>query len=798
MKMNLKKEDSNSVDLQNAFELLEKLGPAAMYAYLERFGDRYARLANGVVNGDSIGGNAALRHMTAVAQEHGKTLSDEQVNLVRHNMAKAYLKLLEARTNKGNAELEPTWREALAFHKQVFKDLDLPPEAWTLYTPFDVCTDEQNAQNWGSALAAAGDPVKETALSVELYNMMRVSAGIYINEGERQAFQNMGLRKDLSIDQMRGVLKWLAGNTSGKNIGEAGNVAISTIGEQFAKLATLLAPDGNNDLVKALFEALLPEYLLSVPQIGDRIDALFASTGRMSSPLILDLDGNGVQTLGLSAGVHFDHDGNRFAEGTGWVGPNDGMLVLDRNGNGVIDDGRELFGNNTLLPDGQQAVNGFAALAALDSNQDGKIDAADELFSSLRVWRDSNSDGVTGDDEFLTLEQAGVASIGLKYAGSSATDPEGNRHFQAGSFTRVDGSRGDVHDVWFKVDAVRSKATELLVEDATVSAMPDITGVGNVHSLHQAMMRDDTGKLIALVSQFSSTSDAVQQFDLTSDILMAWTGADRYAKNSRGSYMPDARRIYVMEALVGRAFVQGGWGSSPGGDASGAINKGYDDLVRSIRAHLIMQTHIKPLLTHVTLDFEHGGVLDVSGVVDTLQAQYEQSPDQALAQLRQLTTVLEDLGSPMSLAIMGSLKKSGDSLGAGVLRELAVSTKAAHSLSVKTESKDRPDFAALRSADDSNVIDARSSDSTPAPAADSSDPAPITSLRTMSHLMASSTIPATPAQPGEASAANAFFANAATAFASAMVAYAPRASVISGMKVNDAQMPYATLSVGHR
>jgi len=111
--------------------------------------------------------------------------------------------------------------------------------------------------------------------------------------------------------------------------------------------------------------------------------------------------------------VYFDHNGDAFAEATGWVDSGDGLLVMDRNGNGIIDDGRELFSDQTILSNGRRAANGFQALADLDSNHDGKIDAQDVAFSQLRVWKDSDGDGVSQPDELFTLDQLGIKANNL-------------------------------------------------------------------------------------------------------------------------------------------------------------------------------------------------------------------------------------------------------------------------------------------------------------------------------------------------------------------------------------------------
>jgi len=225
----------------------------------------------------------------------------------------------------------------------------------------------------------------------------------------------------------------------------------------------ILKPEDRNALAAALTEDVPegdkmrdppPEVSpLNYGAVWDRLCDLFFMAENAISPLILDLDGDGVETLGQNFYVHFDHDKNGFAERTGWAGADDGLLVLDRNGNGWIDDGSELFGNNSGT--GPGSANGFAALAGFDSNLDGRIDALDSAFTSLRVWKDANSNGLTDTGELLTLQQAGVGSLSLSYTTGTAVDAQGNSHLQLGSYTTTQGATRQMTDVWFTVDTMR-------------------------------------------------------------------------------------------------------------------------------------------------------------------------------------------------------------------------------------------------------------------------------------------------------------------------------------------------------
>ncbi|BEV16248.1 hypothetical protein HBDW_30360 [Herbaspirillum sp. DW155] len=129
----------------------------------------------------------------------------------------------------------------------------------------------------------------------------------------------------------------------------------------------------------------------------DPIDNIYDQWGnsRNIDPLIVDLDGDGIETIARSAGVHFDHDLSGFAEQSGWINRDDALLARDLNGDGKITSGAELFGDHTRLTNGNFAPHGFAALADLDSNNDGLFSAEDAAFSSIRLWQDRNSDGLT-------------------------------------------------------------------------------------------------------------------------------------------------------------------------------------------------------------------------------------------------------------------------------------------------------------------------------------------------------------------------------------------------------------------
>ena len=185
--------------------------------------------------------------------------------------------------------------------------------------------------------------------------------------------------------------------------------------------------------------------------------------GDTEDPIIIDLSGAGFLLTNAQNGVKFNFSGNGPVQ-LSWTakGADVGWLALDRNGNGLIDNGAELFSNLSPQPGAPGGKNGFRALAVYDQpasggNGDGWITAKDAIFSNLRIWVDKNHDGISQPSELLTLQQAGVRAISVQYTGSPWADAYGNQFRYRGQIVWAKPVNGQITAAIYDVLLVQAK-----------------------------------------------------------------------------------------------------------------------------------------------------------------------------------------------------------------------------------------------------------------------------------------------------------------------------------------------------
>jgi flagellar hook assembly protein FlgD len=178
------------------------------------------------------------------------------------------------------------------------------------------------------------------------------------------------------------------------------------------------------------------------------------------TPVVLDLNGDGIQTTSIQNGVSFDINNDGKVDQTAWVARGDGLLVRDINKDGQINNGSELFGSATSLGNGKTAADGYVAMKALDTNNDGVLDASDAAFGELSVWTDNNGNGMTDGNELTKLSDLGINSLSLN-ATKSSVNNNGNLIGLMGSYTTTDGQMHTMGDVWFQTDASGNRVFDL-------------------------------------------------------------------------------------------------------------------------------------------------------------------------------------------------------------------------------------------------------------------------------------------------------------------------------------------------
>ena len=250
----------------------------------------------------------------------------------------------------------------------------------------------------------------------------------------------------------------------------------------------------------------------------------------ITSPIILDLDGGGVQTLSASASsARFDMDGDGVGDDTSWFGRGEGLLFLDRDGNGTLSNAGEM----SFTGDVANARSDLEGLRAWDSNGDGQLSSADARFRDFKIWRDRDGDGVVDRREVMTLRQAGVRSLSLTGTANSGSYALGDTAVvNTGTFTRTNGRQGGLIDAVLTAVSSKAEAEQRgTVQAPAVSidrsllggsfddALASLSNGGGRDSLEQRVMpiagalmpeRDlgGTGALDAFTSAMGATSPA--------------------------------------------------------------------------------------------------------------------------------------------------------------------------------------------------------------------------------------------------------------------------------------------------
>jgi hypothetical protein len=207
--------------------------------------------------------------------------------------------------------------------------------------------------------------------------------------------------------------------------------------------STTTGPNGQMDVqgqrVSISIQAMHMEFQSGGAQQGGQ------QNGQQSAdPLVLDIQGNGIDLTGAANGAFWDLTGSGKPVQAATVRGDDGLLFVDKNHDGRLTSGKELFGDQTGYADG------YANMASQDANRDGVIDSRDPIFTDLRVYQDPKGDGA---GEIFSLGQLGIKSLDLASKDVSAEDSNGNQAVKVSSFQKADGGKGLLADIMLRYKA---------------------------------------------------------------------------------------------------------------------------------------------------------------------------------------------------------------------------------------------------------------------------------------------------------------------------------------------------------
>ena len=362
-------------------------------------------------------------------------------------------------------------------------------------------------------------------------------------------------------------------------------------------------------------------------------------------PIIIDLNKNKITSTKLNNTIYFDHDNNNFKEATSWIDKGDAFLALDKNNNGLIDNGNELFGNHTISNTrfkytNNKATNGYEALKTYDLNGDNVIDSKDEIYDKLVLWKDSNQNAITDKGELIKLKDSGIVSIDLNYKNIN-TDEKGNTIKQSSTITFEDGTTTIANDVWFKVNLDKTKHISIdeMIKDTlinlnkrqdelikeykennnlntndlnndeslqnilnsdeilktyndklntlfSIKSLPQVKAFGNLSSLREAMVNNP--KLATMVNLYLLMDEKAKKENI-SDIVYEWAGVSSVDDSSMRGQVKEKDMI-VYEKLSGKPFMWKGRDKNANWYVKPVIEEIFNNFKNYVYANIELQT----------------------------------------------------------------------------------------------------------------------------------------------------------------------------------------------------------------
>ncbi|GKS69222.1 hypothetical protein W03_12260 [Nitrosomonas sp. PY1] len=311
---------------------------------------------------------------------------------------------------------------------------------------------------------------------------------------------------------------------------------------------------------------LLMQNIGELAEISNTVNNFFLQfknwTPPRTDPLVLDLDNDGIETIGIgSAVVMFDHNADGIRTGTGWVKSDDGFLVLDHNNNGTIDSGRELFGVDTIKSNGNLATNGFDALSDLDSNGDHVFDQNDEQFAHVQIWRDFNQNGISTVNELFSLSELGIISFSLNAATQNVNLGNGNVQTAAAAHLTVDGT-GQTGNLDLANNPFYREFVDTIPPTEQALNLPDTVGSGWVRDLREAVSLSPAAA--AVLTNYVSQTNYADQKALLDDLLSAWANTSTMKNSVEQADQKGYFLIYLPSGQTQASYDQhmGYWNTS--------------------------------------------------------------------------------------------------------------------------------------------------------------------------------------------------------------------------------------------